>query len=151
MSYNLEKKILIMGILNITPDSFYDGGKYTNTKNTLSRVREMLDQGVDIIDIGAESTRPGSLSVSLNEELSRLIPVVSEIRKISKIPLSIDTTKADVIQELIQYRIQIINDISAGSDNSMIKLAKDNNLYISLMHMQKNLRQCKKPTCKCDH
>ena len=137
MSYNLEKKISIMGILNITPDSFYDGGKYTNTKSTLARVKEMLAQGVDIIDIGAESTRPGSQSVSLNEELSRLIPVVSEIRKISKIPLSIDTTKADVIQELIQYRIQIINDISAGSDNSMIRLAKDNDLYISLMHMQK--------------
>ncbi len=137
MSYNLEKKLSIMGILNVTPDSFYDGGKYTNTKNTLVRVKEMLDQGVDIIDIGAESTRPGSLSVSLDEELSRLIPVVSEIRKISKIPLSIDTTKADVIKKLIQYEIQIINDISAGSDNSMIKLAKDNNLYISLMHMQK--------------
>ncbi len=74
MSYSLEKKLSIMGILNITPDSFYDGGKYTNTKNTLARVREMLDQGVDIIDIGAESTRPGSLAVSLDEELSRLIP-----------------------------------------------------------------------------
>ena len=135
MSYNLEKKISIMGILNITPDSFYDGGKYTNTKSTLSRVREMLEQGVDIIDIGAESTRPGSLPVSLNEELSRLIPVVSEIRKISKIPLSIDTTKADVIQDLIQYKIQIINDISAGTDNSMIRLAKDNDLYISLMQV----------------
>ena len=137
MPYNLEKKISIMGILNVTPDSFYDGGKYTNTKSTLARVREMLDQGVDIIDIGAESTRPGSLSVSLDEELSRLIPVVSEIRKISKIPLSIDTTKADVIQELIKYEIQIINDISAGSDNSMIRLAKNNDLHISLMHMQK--------------
>ena len=149
MSYNLEKKLSIMGILNITPDSFYDGGRYTNTKNTLVRVKEMLDQGVDIIDIGAESTRPGSLSVSLDEELSRLIPVVSEIRKISKIPLSIDTTKADVIRELIQYEIQIINDISAGSDNSMIKLAKDNNLHISLMHMQKKPETMQeKPTYK---
>ena len=137
MSYNLKQKISIMGILNVTPDSFYDGGKYTNMKNTIERVKVMLGQGVDIIDIGAESTRPGSLAVSLDEELSRIIPVISEIRKISDIPISIDTTKADVIRELIRYRIQIINDISAGSDNSMIELAKDNDLYISLMHMQK--------------
>ena len=149
MPYNLERKISIMGILNVTPDSFYDGGKYINTTNTIARVKEMLDQGVDIIDIGAESTRPGSLSVSLDEELARLIPVISEIRKISNIPLSIDTTKADVIKELIQYEIQIINDISAGSDNSMIKLAKDNNLYISLMHMQKKPETMQeKPTYK---
>ena len=138
MQYKIPDKVLIMGILNVTPDSFYDGGKYTDVNITMERVDEMIEEGVDIIDIGAESTRPGSKPVSFENELSRLMPVVKKIRKHSDIPISIDTTKSEIIQELLKYNIQFINDISAGSDESMLQLAKDNNLYISLMHMQKN-------------
>ena len=138
MKYKLPDHKSIMGILNVTPDSFYDGGKYKNTTEIINRIKQMIEQGVDIIDIGAESTRPGSKAVSLDEELRRLTPVISEIRKFSDIPISIDTTKADVIKELIKYNIQIVNDVSAGSDNEIINLARENQLYISLMHMQNN-------------
>ena len=142
MKYKLPDHKSIMGILNVTPDSFYDGGKYKNTTEIINRIKQMIEQGVDIIDIGAESTRPGSKAVSLDEELRRLTPVISEIRKFSDIPISIDTTKADVIKELIKYNIQIVNDVSAGSDNEIINLARENQLYISLMHMQKNPLIC---------
>ena len=138
MQYKLKDGISIMGILNVTPDSFYDGGKYINIDATMNRVNEMIKEGVDIIDIGAESTRPGSKPVSFKEELLRLMPVVKKIREKSDIPISIDTTKSEIIRELLNYNIQFINDVSAGSDQSMMMLAKDNNLYISLMHMQKN-------------
>ena len=138
MKYKLKNGISIMGILNVTPDSFYDGGKYINIDATMNRVNEMIKEGVDIIDIGAESTRPGSKPVSFKEELLRLMPVVKKIREKSDIPISIDTTKSEIIRELLNYNIQFINDVSAGSDQSMMMLAKDNNLYISLMHMQKN-------------
>ena len=138
MKYKLKDGISIMGILNVTPDSFYDGGKYINIDATMNRVNEMIKEGVDIIDIGAESTKPGSKPVSFKEELLRLMPVVKKIREKSDIPISIDTTKSEIIRELLNYNIQFINDVSAGSDQSMMMLAKDNNLYISLMHMQKN-------------
>ena len=98
MQYKIPDKVLIMGILNVTPDSFYDGGKYTDVNITMERVDEMIEEGVDIIDIGAESTRPGSKPVSFENELSRLMPVVKKIRKHSDIPISIDTTKSEIIQ-----------------------------------------------------
>ena len=139
MKFNLSKKeTYIMGILNVTPDSFYDGGKYTEEKSIENKVREMINNGVDIIDIGAESSRPGSKRISVQEELKRLQPAVALIRKFTNIPLSIDSIKSEVISTLIPYDIQIINDISAGSDQNIISIAAKNNLYICIMHMQNN-------------
>ena len=139
MKFNLSKKeAYIMGILNVTPDSFYDGGKYTDEKSIEKKVREMISNGVDIIDIGAESSRPGSMRISSQEEMKRLVPIVEFIRKFTNIPLSIDSVKSEVISALIPYDIQIINDISAGRDENIISIAAKNNLYICIMHMQNN-------------
>ena len=112
MNLNLSnKRSNIMGILNITPDSFYDGGKYTKLDNVMFRVEQMISEGMDIIDIGGESSRPGSERISIQEEIDRLLPVVSKIRDNYDIPISIDSMKPDVIFELLPYKINIINQI----------------------------------------
>mgnify|MGYP001397152577 FL=1 len=137
MKYKLNTtSCQIMGVLNITPDSFYDGGKYDNIEKIMLRVKEMINQGVDIIDIGAESSRPGSKNISAKEEITRLLPVVSKIRESYNIPLSIDSTKSEVVSELVKYNIQIINDISAISDSRLLNTIKNQNIYVCLMHMQ---------------
>ena len=97
-----------MGILNVTPDSFYDGGKYTDEKSIEKKVREMISNGVDIIDIGAESSRPGSMRISSQEEMKRLVPIVEFIRKFTNIPQSNDTKKSQEISPIIHYHIQIL-------------------------------------------
>ena len=135
MNLNLSnKKSNIMGILNITPDSFYDGGKYTRLDHVMFRVEQMIAEGMDIIDIGGESSRPGSERISIQEEIDRLLPVVSKIRDNYDIPISIDSMKPDVILELLPYKINIINDISSISDMRFINIIKENNIYICLMH-----------------
>ena len=102
MSFNLNQdKCYIMGILNVTPDSFFDGGKYLTLDKIMFRVDKMIAEGTDIIDIGGESSRPGSLRISAQEELDRVFPVVSKIRENFDIPLSIDSMKSDVIRELL--------------------------------------------------
>ena len=113
MRFTLEdNKCHIMGILNVTPDSFFDGGKYTDLDKIMIRVDQMINEGVDIIDIGGESSRPGSDRISVQEELDRILPVVSKIRESHGIPISIDSMKPDVVRELLSYNINIINDIS---------------------------------------
>ena len=94
-----EKKSLVMGILNVTPDSFSDGGLYFDTQKAVNHALSMIDDGADIIDIGGESTRPFSDPVSLEDELSRVIPVIEELRKKTDVAISIDTTKANVAKE----------------------------------------------------
>ena len=130
MNFNLEQdKRYVMGILNVTPDSFFDGGKYTTLDKVMFRVDEMIAEGVDIIDIGGESSRPGSDRISIQEELDRILPVVSKIRDNYDIPISIDSMKSDVVEELLSFKIDIINDISSLSDNNFINILK------KLMHI----------------
>ena len=128
--------IEIMGVLNITDNSFHDGGKYNSFKESLQHAKEMIREGADIIDIGAESSKPGSESVSSKVQIKKIEPVVEAIREISNIPISIDTRSSDVIKKLTKYRINIVNDISALQDMELISVIKDNNLMVSLMHMQ---------------
>ena len=128
--------IEIMGVLNITDNSFHDGGKYNTFKESLQHVKEMIHEGADIIDIGAESSKPGSEPVSSKVQIKKIEPVVEAIREISDIPISIDTRSSDVIKKLTKYRINIVNDISALQDMELISVIKDNNLMVSLMHMQ---------------
>jgi len=136
MNFNLEQdKRYVMGILNVTPDSFFDGGKYTTLDKVMFRVDEMIAEGVDIIDIGGESSRPGSDRISIQEELDRILPVVSKIRDNYDIPISIDSMKSDVVEELLSFKIDIINDISSLSDNNFINILKKTDAYICLMHM----------------
>jgi len=101
-----------MGILNTTPDSFYDGGRYTNIAKAVERGIEMVAEGADIIDIGGESTRPGSDSISPKEEIDRVVPVIEALSKKINIPISIDTTKSEVAQKAVAAGATIINDIS---------------------------------------
>jgi dihydropteroate synthase len=129
-------KTLIMGILNVTPDSFSDGGKYNHVEAAVTHAKQLIREGADIIDIGGESTRPGSQSVSLEEELSRVIPVITGIRLVDNlIPISIDTTKAKVAKAALQAGADCINDISAGTfDAQMFDVAAQAGCPIFLMH-----------------
>ncbi|MFH2037298.1 MAG: dihydropteroate synthase [Candidatus Zixiibacteriota bacterium] len=132
---DLEKPA-IMGILNLTPDSFSDGGKHDDPITGLERARQMISEGADIIDIGGESSRPGSEPVSANNELGRVLPVIKKIREFSNIPISIDTTKAVVARESLLGGADIINDISAMRfDKQMVPVAKEFEVPIILMHM----------------
>ncbi|HEX3036286.1 MAG TPA: dihydropteroate synthase, partial [Thermodesulfobacteriota bacterium] len=108
----LGEETLVMGILNITPDSFYDGGRYVTPDNALERIERMIAEGADMVDIGGESTRPGSYGISEEEELRRVIPVIRGSKKRFDIILSIDTTKARIAEEALKEGASIINDIS---------------------------------------
>lgn len=127
---------LVMGIINATPDSFSDGGKYHDFKDAVTRAEQLIDEGADIIDIGGESSRPGSVSIHLDEELRRTIPVIEAIRQISNIPVSIDTTKSEVAQRAVDAGADMINDISAlRFDKKMADVAAKFEGPIVLMHM----------------
>lgn len=127
---------VVMGILNVTPDSFSDGGKYIKTEDALAQARKMIKNGADIIDIGGESSRPGSDPVETDEELQRVIPIIRKIREFSNIPISTDTTKSEVASEAISSGADIINDISAlRFDDKMAEVAAEYNCPVVLMHM----------------
>jgi dihydropteroate synthase len=130
------KRPLVMGILNITPDSFSDGGMYLDSNAALKRADKMIEEGVDIIDIGGESTRPGSDTVSADEELKRITPIIEGIKKISDIAISIDTYKPEVMKEVIGMDVAMINDIFALQKPNAIDLIKKSNVGVCLMHMQ---------------
>lgn len=128
-----------MGILNVTPDSFSDGGKYTGIEDALVQAKIMLSEGVDIIDIGGESTRPGAEPVAVKEQINRVVPVIKAIRKTlaETIPISIDTTSSAVAEAAIEAGANLINDISAGvHDGAILTLAAHKNVPIILMHIK---------------
>jgi dihydropteroate synthase len=132
-------KPLIMGILNVTPDSFSDGGKYSDIDAAVRQARRMLDEGADIIDIGGESTRPGAEPVAADEQIRRVAPVVEAIRQqvSADIPISIDTTLSAVAKAALAAGADIINDISAGRDDeAILALAAETDAPIILMHSQ---------------
>ncbi|MBS3948785.1 MAG: dihydropteroate synthase [Dethiobacter sp.] len=134
-SYDLEKKTLIMGILNITPDSFSDGGRHFNQDTALARALQMVTEGADIIDVGGESTRPGAVPVSVAEELERVIPVITAIRSTSAIPISVDTSKVAVAEAALASGASMLNDVWGGrKDPAMLKLAARADVPICLMH-----------------
>ena len=138
-AFNWGEKTYLMGILNVTPDSFSDGGKYDRLETALAKAREMISNGVDIIDIGGESTRPNAEAVAVEEELQRVIPVIQQLRKESSIPISIDTTKATVAKEAIAAGADIVNDISGATfDDEMLKTVASLNVPIILMHIRGN-------------
>jgi dihydropteroate synthase len=130
-------KIFIMGILNITPDSFSDGGKYNSTDRALIHAEEMITEGADIIDVGGESTRPFSTPVSLQQELDRVIPVIEKIKKNLKTIISIDTYKSKVAEEALKNGAGIINDISGFCfDPDMENIALQYNAASIIMHIK---------------
>lgn len=126
-----------MGIVNVTPDSFYDGGRYFRTEDAVAHALALVEEGADLLDIGAESTRPGARPISEQEEIDRLIPVVREVARRVSIPISVDTTKAGVAQLAIEAGAVIINDVSAlRFDVRMADLAAASGAAVVLMHMQ---------------
>ena len=131
----LTGKTLIMGVLNITPDSFYDGGRYSSLDEAIKRAEQIVGEGADIIDVGGESTRPGSDGVDVDEEMSRVLPVISEIRRRFEIPISIDTTKASVARAALDKGAVIINDISGLKfDPEIADVAAEYRAGLILMH-----------------
>lgn len=135
--YDLDKKTLIMGILNITPDSFSDGGQFNNQDDAVKEALKMENQGADIIDIGGESTRPGAEPVTLDEELNRVLPVIKGIREKSQIPISIDTYKAEVADRALSAGADIVNDISGlRFDKNMAETVAEHKVPVILMHIK---------------
>lgn len=138
-TFNWREKTYLMGILNVTPDSFSDGGEFDSLDTALAQARYMLDNGVDIIDIGGESTRPNAEAVSLEEELNRVIPVITRLRQESTIPISIDTTKAIVAEKAIAAGADIVNDISGATfDPQILEVVAKLDVPIILMHIRGN-------------
>ncbi|AEH43962.1 dihydropteroate synthase [Thermodesulfatator indicus DSM 15286] len=133
------KKTYLVGVLNVTPDSFSDGGLYLNPKQALKRAEEMIEAGVDIIDIGGESTRPFAKPVPEEEEIKRTIPIIEAIRKYWDIPISIDTYKAGVAEKALKAGADVVNDISAlRFDPRMAEVVAKNGVPVILMHMKGN-------------
>jgi dihydropteroate synthase len=126
----------IMGILNVTPDSFSDGGQFTHLDAALRQVEKLIQAGATIIDIGGESTRPGAPEVSLEEEINRVIPVVKAIRASSDVWISVDTSKAEVMRQAIEAGADLINDIRALQEPGALEIAAKAQVPICLMHMQ---------------
>ena len=134
---NLDQRTHIMGILNVTPDSFSDGGQYLELNKAIEHGLKMANDGADIIDVGGESTRPYSKKTSTNEEIDRVIPVIEILHKELSIPISIDTYKSEVAQESLNAGASMINDISAlRFDPHMASIASNAKVPITLMHMK---------------
>lgn len=137
--FNLGEETYIMGILNVTPDSFSDGGKFNNDNNSLIHAKEMVDLGATIIDIGGESTRPNHTPVSEEEEIQRVIPIIKSISSNMDTPISIDTYKAKVAEKAIEAGASLINDVwGFKKDKEMAKVAAFYNVPCCLMHNREN-------------
>jgi dihydropteroate synthase len=136
-SFHLGERTLIMGILNVTPDSFSDGGRYSDPDRAFARALELEDEGADLIDIGAESTRPGSARISEAEELRRLIPVLKRLREKLAIPISVDTYKSVVAEKALELGAEVINDPSALTfDPQLSRVVAQYNAGLVLNHMR---------------
>lgn len=136
---SLGERTLLMGILNVTPDSFSDAGRYFSFDAAVAHARELIEAGADVLDIGGESTRPFSDPVPTEVELERVLPAIQAVRTFSDIPISIDTTKAGVARRALEAGADIINDVSSlRFDVEMVKVAAESGAPLILMHMQGN-------------
>lgn len=126
----------VMGIVNVTPDSFSDGGRYLSIERAVSHALQLVEEGADILDIGGESTRPGAIPVALQEELGRIIPVIEALRQVVKVPISIDTYKPEVMRLAIQAGADMVNDVRALQEPGALDIVAASNAGVCLMHMQ---------------
>ncbi|MET1012642.1 MAG: dihydropteroate synthase, partial [Actinomycetota bacterium] len=136
-AFDCSERTLVMGILNVTPDSFSDGGRFLDRATAVAHATQMVDDGADILDVGGESTRPGSEAVSAEEELGRVRPVIERlVEQHPAVPVSIDTRKADVAARALDAGATIVNDVSGGSDPEMFDMVREREAAVVLMHMQ---------------
>src|SRR3979411_3231679 len=136
-AFHLGERTLLVGILNVTPDSFSDGGRYEDPDRAFARAVELEEEGCDIIDVGAESTRPGATRISEAEELRRLVPVLKRLRNKLSVPLSVDTYKSAVAEKALELGVEIINDVSALTfDAGMARAVAQGNAGLILNHMR---------------
>jgi len=140
-----DERTLIMGIVNVTPDSFSDGGKFINPADAIDHAIHLVEDGADILDIGAESTRPGAADVSVEEEIDRLLPVVNALVKSVDVPISVDTTKSVIAQQMLDAGAHIINDISGLQfDPQLSKVVADYGCPVVILHIQGTPRTMQK-------
>jgi len=140
-TFDLDKQTLIMGVLNITPDSFSDGGKFFSVDKAIEHAISMEKQGADIIDIGGESTRPGAKSISSDEEMDRVIPVIEQLVGKVKVPISIDTYKSEIARRALDLGACMVNDITAlQGDKHLASVVSEYDVPVCLMHMKGNPR-----------
>lgn len=133
----LRARTLVMGIVNVTPDSFSDGGRYASADDAVKDASQMVSDGADLLDVGGESTRPGSDPVTADEELARVLPVIERLaRELPNVPISIDTRKPDVARAAIGAGASIVNDISAGRSPDMFDVVREAGAGMVLMHMK---------------
>jgi dihydropteroate synthase len=130
-----KKRPLVMGILNVTPDSFSDGGQFLQPELALAHALQMVDEGADIIDVGGESTRPGAVAVEAVDEIARVLPVLKAIRERSDVALSLDTSKASVMAAALDVDVDLINDVQALRSDEALATVADSGLPVCLMHM----------------
>lgn len=136
-SFDFSKKTYVMGILNVTPDSFSDGGAYFNCADAVEQGLQMVEDGADIIDLGGESTRPGSNPVTVKEELKRIIPVIEALAGKVRVPISIDTYKAEVARQALKSGASMVNDVSGlRADSGMAKVVAEYGVPVVIMHMK---------------
>ena len=139
-----NKTYVVMGILNLTPDSFSDGGLYLDPKLAVKRALQMIEEGADIIDIGGESTRPGAQPLTADEEINRVVPVIKALRALSEITISIDTSKAEVMRRAVEAGADLINDVRALQEEGALDAVAELDVPVCLMHMQgkpRNMQQ----------
>lgn len=144
-TFDLDKKTLIIGVLNVTPDSFSDGGSFSSVDDAVNYAIQMQKNGADIIDIGGESSRPGALTVSISEEINRVTPVIEKLVKKIDVPLSIDTYKSEVAKKALDLGVGMVNDITAlKGDKKLVNIISSYNVPVCLMHMKGNPRDMQK-------
>ena len=135
--FDYGKRTYIMGILNVTPDSFSDGGDFSNIDIAVNHAKEMINEGADIIDLGGESTRPGHSYVDADEEKRRILPVIKRLKEEIKVPISVDTYQADVAEAALELGVEMINDIwGLTKDSNMANIVAKYDAYICIMHNQ---------------
>jgi len=137
-THDLSARAMIMGVLNVTPDSFSDGGRFCSTETAVAHALQMIEEGAGVIDVGGESTRPGATPVSVEEELARVRPVIEQLRTACAVAaISIDTTKAAVARAALEAGAEIVNDVSGGrADDAMMPLVAERGAGFIIMHMQ---------------
>ena len=143
-SWDLDDTALVMAILNVTPDSFSDGGLHLDLGDTVAAARRFIEEGADILDVGGESTRPGAAEVCLGDEISRVIPVIKKLVSNEAVAVSIDTCKAEVAAAGLAAGAAIVNDVTGLQDSAMIDVCVDSDCGIVVMHMQGDPRTMQK-------